>query len=223
MLRRHESCGIICVVAGATSSSTEYGMKVSIILAHPEKQSFNHAIAKTAMACLRQNGHTSYFHDLYHENFNPVLPAHEIPKEAATGHDLIRHCREAASAEGIIIVHPNWRGQPPAIMKGWIDRVLRPEVAYKFLEGDTGEGVPVGLLRAGVAVVSNTSNTAQEREERVFGDPLELLWKNCIFDLCGVDVFYRRMFSVVVTSMPDQKRLWLQEVRNTVDIYFPPR
>jgi hypothetical protein len=87
MLIRHESCGMVCAVA--TSFSTEYGMKISIILAHPEKQSFNHGIAKTDMARLRQNWHTSYFHDLYHENFNPMLPTREIPKDATTGHDLI--------------------------------------------------------------------------------------------------------------------------------------
>jgi NAD(P)H dehydrogenase (quinone) len=51
------------------------------------------------------------------------------------------HCREIADVDGII-VHPNWWGQPPAILKGWVDRVLRPGVAYRFLEGDAGEGVP---------------------------------------------------------------------------------
>jgi putative NADPH-quinone reductase len=53
------------------------------------------------------------------------------------------HCGEIARAEGIIIVHPNWWGQPPAIMKGWIDRVFRPGVAYRFTEDDKGDGVPI--------------------------------------------------------------------------------
>jgi len=54
------------------------------------------------------------------------------------------------------VVHPNWWGQPPAILKGWIDRILRPGVAYQFLEGDAGEGVPVGLLKAETALIFNT-------------------------------------------------------------------
>ena len=92
---------------------------------------------------------------------------------------------------------------------------------YKFLEGDGGEGVPVGLLKAGAAVVFNTANTPQQREQEVFGDPLQLLWKNCIFDLCGVKRFYRRMFTVIVTSTPDQRRRWLAHVEQIMNDYFP--
>jgi NAD(P)H dehydrogenase (quinone) len=131
------------------------------------------------------------------------------------------HCAEAASAEGFVIVHPNWWGQPPAILTGWIDRVFRPGVAYEFLEGDSGEGIPHGMLKAGAAIVLNTSNTPMEREMNVFGDPLETLWKDCIFGLCGVKQFYRKMFGVIVTSTPEQRRKWLKEVEETVDRYFP--
>ena len=94
-------------------------------------------------------------------------------------------------------------------------------MAYKFLEGDSGEGVPVGLLKAHTALVLNTANTPAYREQEVFGDPLELLWNNCIFDLCGVPNFHRQMFSVIVTSSPDQRREWLAEVAATVDRLFP--
>jgi len=47
-----------------------------------------------------------------------------------------------AIADGIVFVHPDWWGMPPAILKGWIDRVLRSGVTYQFLEGDDGEGIP---------------------------------------------------------------------------------
>lgn len=106
-------------------------------------------------------------------------------------------------------------------MKGWVDRVLRPGVAYEFLENDKGEGVPNGLLKAKSVMVFNTSNTGTEREKTVFGDPLEAIWKNCIFDLCGAPVFYRRMFNIVVTSSEEQRKGWLHEVRQTVDTYYP--
>ena len=135
--------------------------------------------------------------------------------------EIETHCGEISEAEGIVLVHPNWWGQPPAILKGWVDRVIRPGVAYEFLEDDKGEGVPRGLLKAESAVVFNTSNTETEREKNVFGDPLEAIWKNCIFDLCGVKNFYRRMFNIIVTSTEEQRKEWLQEVRQTVDKYFP--
>jgi putative NADPH-quinone reductase len=188
-------------------------VKISVILGHPSKGSFNHAIADAVIATLTDNGHYVLFHDLYAERFDPVLPTSEMLKNAEL-HPLIKkHCDEITTAEGIVIIHPNWWGQPPAIMKGWIDRVIRPGVAYEFLEGDSGEGVPCGLLRAKAAVLFNTSNTTEERERAVFGDPLEAIWKNCIFGLCGVPNVHRKAFSVVVTSTEMRRESWLQEVR----------
>jgi putative NADPH-quinone reductase len=110
---------------------------------------------------------------------------------------------------------------PPAILAGWVDRVVRPDVAYRFDEGDGGEGVPVGLLKAKHALILNTSNTPDERERNVFGDPLELIWKQCVFDLCGVRSVKRRMFNVVVTSTPDQRRQWLAEAAELTRELFP--
>jgi putative NADPH-quinone reductase len=86
---------------------------------------------------------------------------------------------------------------------------------------DSGEGIPKGLLRAKAAVVLSTSNTEPERERSVFGDPLETIWKNCVFGLCGVTIFYRRTFSVVITSTEAQRRQWLDEVRASIDTVFP--
>jgi putative NADPH-quinone reductase len=198
-------------------------MNISIILAHPHPGSFNHAIAIAAIATLRRNGHEIIFHDLCQEQFPPLLAATELQKNAKLDPVIARHCAEIASADGIVIIHPNWWGMPPAILKGWIDRVLRPEVAYRFVAGDQGEGVPVGLLKAKAAIVFNTANTPDEREQKVFGDPLETIWKNCVFDLCGVKNVHRRTFTVVITSTPQQRAQWLAEVRETVTRFFPGR
>jgi len=196
-------------------------MNISIILAHPDPASFNHAIAAEVAAVASANEHEVRLHDLYAEGFAPVLPAVETRREAQLPDQIERHCREIAEADGIVIVHPNWWGQPPAILKGWIDRVVRPGVAYQFDEGDNGEGVPRGLLKARMALVFNTSNTPVERERKVFGDPLETIWNNCVFAFCGVPGYYRRMFSVVVTSTAERRAEWLAEVRDAIRTYFP--
>ena len=196
-------------------------MQISVISAHPDSQSFNHAIAQAAIAELKQNGHQVFFHDLYAEEFDPILTTGEIQKEASVSTEIERQCIEISSVDGIIMVHPNWWGQPPAILKGWVDRVIRPGIAYRFADEDQGEGVPIGLLKAKAVCVFNTSNTTPEREARVFGDPLETLWKNCVFGLCGVKTFYRETFSVVVTSTMEQRQEWLAKVREVVQRYFP--
>jgi len=196
-------------------------MKISIILAHPNPGSFNHAIAINAADPLRRNGHEVVFHDLCQEQFPALLSAAELQKDAKLEPEVAKHCAEIVAADVIVIVHPNWWGMPPAILKGWIDRVLRMGIAYRFVANDKGEGVPQGLLRAKAAIVFNTANTPDDRERTVFGDPLETLWKRCVFNLCGVENVRRRTFSVVVTSTSEQRMQWLAEVREIVGAYFP--
>jgi len=196
-------------------------VNILVILAHPRPGSLNHAIARTAVETLQTAGHCVVFHDLFAEEFPSNISAEEILDDGPVPSVVQQHCKELSEADGIVVVHPNWWGQPPAILKGWVDRVVRPGVAYRFQETDSGEGVPIGLLRARTAVVFNTSNTAPEREQAVFGDPLEAIWKNCIFDLCGVKNFYRRMFCIVVTSSLEQRTTWLTEVQETVARQFP--
>ena len=198
-------------------------MRVSVILGHPSAGSFNHAIAGTVVDTLTGMGHQLWIHDLYAEKFDPVLPSAEIPRDAPLDPLVARHCEEIARADGIVVIHPNWWWQPPGILKGWIDRVLRPGVAYEFLDGDAGDGIPKGLLRAKAALVFNTANTPQAREQGIFGDPLEGLWRTCIFEFCGVPAFDRRMYSVVVTSTPEQRAAWLADVVDLVSQWFPPQ
>jgi len=197
-------------------------MNILIVLANPDPKSFCYAIAETVIKSLKTNNHIICFHDLYRERFDPILYKEEIPKDAdLTDPELNRHCQDIKAADGIVIIHPNWWGQPPAILTGWIDRVLRPGIAYKFIEGDNGEGVPQGLLKAKSAIVFNTSNTSEERETTIFKDPLETIWKNCIFDLCGIKAFQRRIYRIIVTSTEHQRKGWIEDAALLVDAAYP--
>ncbi len=197
-------------------------MSILLIVAHPTPGSFNHALAERAQSTLVNIGHTVLYHDLYAQGFDPLLPGPEIPRDGVLPAQIEAHCKDLASAEGIIIVHPNWWGMPPAILTGWVDRIVRPGVAYEFIEGDSGEGVPVGLLQAHTALIFNTSNTAKEREHAVFGDPLDRIWKDCIFGLCGISNVHRRMYETIITSSPAQRNAWLDDVTDVVTQYFSP-
>lgn len=196
-------------------------MKVSVILGHPYENSFNSAIAATVVGSLKRNGHTVMFHDLYLENFNPVIPKEELVSDQTRDPLVKLHQQEIRETDGIIIIHPNWWGQPPAILKGWVDRVLRENVAYTFPEGDNGGRLPTGLLKAKAGLVFNTSNTPEKREIEIFGDPLSRLWKDCIFDFCGISVFDRIMFRIVADSSRAEREEWLNQTRNMVNHYFP--
>lgn len=190
-------------------------MNVLIILGHPNEKSFNHAIASTCKIQLEANAHSVFFHDLYAERFNPVHHAENINSHINSEIDL--HCSHLKTCDAIIVIHPNWWGQPPAIIKGWIDRVFLPEVAYHFKQDDKGESIPVGLLKAKIALVINTSNSPTTSEN----DVLDSIWKKNVLNICGIKEVKRIHFGMVNQSDDAQRAKWLLEVKQLVNPLFP--
>ena len=190
-------------------------MRILVILGHQRPGSFNHAIADTVIEELKSLGHEAVFHDLYAEKFDAILPNEEIRSEDELDPVVRQHCEEALAADGFVVIHPNWWGMPPAILKGWIDRVFRQGTIYGF----SAAGV-TSKLAGKRALVFTTSNTPREDELRLYGDPLENLWKTCIFGLLGVEDFARRNFESIIMSTPEQRDGWLDDVRQMVHQRF---
>jgi NAD(P)H dehydrogenase (quinone) len=186
-------------------------MLALVVVANPNPDSFSHALARTAAQAVAARGFELASHDLHAERFDPVQPTGELLNVASDDDLVERHCADLRRADLILVFHPNWWGQPPAIMKGWIDRVFRLNTAYDYPEGVGPEGVPRGLLRARHALVINTSNTPAEREAAAFGDPLQVLWEKCVFGLCGVDSVVRRTYAPMASSTPGSRAHWLRE------------
>ena len=203
-------------------------MNISLILSHPRQNSFCHAIAATARTTVLAQGHIVVFHDLYAEGFHPLLTAEEsllITGEAShtrVSDDtlVVQHCAELQHAQGLVIVHPNWWGQPPAMLKGWIDRVIRPGVAYDITRGESGPML-VGRLQVQTAVIVTTSDAPQEVEQGQLGNTLDILWKQCILGTCGVPHIERSLCSGVATSTAKQRAAWLEDVRTLLQRSFP--
>jgi putative NADPH-quinone reductase len=196
-------------------------LQIMLILAHPNPKSFNHAIAENTMEALQNNGHAVIFHDLYQEKFDPLLFTEEIPGDAKLPAVIQKHCDEIASVDGIVIVHPNWWWSPPAILKGWIDRVFRAGVVYKFVDMPDGKAEEIGLLKGKKAILFNTADAPPEAVKQVFGDWLENYWRKIVFQHTGVtDVSYK-MFGPVLFSTLEMRQGWLQKVRSMVGLIFP--
>lgn len=114
-------------------------MKHAIILAHPKPTSFCASIAKTCARTLRSLGHTVVVRDLYGIDFDPRLQAGEIPVYTgyAPAADVIRERGKLAKADSFIFVYPFWFNAPPAILKGYVDRVFSMGFGYRPGSGGT--------------------------------------------------------------------------------------
>lgn len=187
-------------------------MKTSIILAHPKPGSFNHSLAETVRRTLTASGHTVFFHDLYQERFDPVLPPDEERlDEEKLPQDIQDYIAELRAVDGLVFVHPNWWGGPPAILRGWIDRVFRQNSVYNF----SPDGAVCHIGQKTVQVFS-TSNTPRDIELNVYGDPVEVFWKTVVFGLLGSKSFERRNFESIIVSTQEEREHWLNEAEAAV-------
>ncbi|MFD3607597.1 NAD(P)H-dependent oxidoreductase [Streptomyces atroolivaceus] len=189
--------------------------RTGVYLAHPRPGSFNHAVFDAVVQELRDRGSDVIAHDLCAEGFTPGLSADETETVRAASDSpdgqLSLHRAEVATLDAMVFIHPNWWGMPPAVLTGWVQRVLVPGVAYKLAASD---GEPEGLLEAGRALVLNTSDTPADREENEFGDPLDKIWSACVLPYVGVTDVRRVVFRTVTDSSDEARESWLREARD---------
>ncbi|MBV1865688.1 MAG: NAD(P)H-dependent oxidoreductase [Rhodobacteraceae bacterium] len=113
-------------------------MNILIVYAHPVPTSFNAAIFAVVKDALSKAGHNLRVVDLYAENFQPVLSREEreayIENTDLVISNVSEHVENLKWAEGLVFVFPTWYFGPPAILKGWLDRVWLPGVTFQPAE-----------------------------------------------------------------------------------------
>jgi putative NADPH-quinone reductase len=108
-------------------------MRVLVIYCHPRPDSFSAALRDAAVEGLMAYGHTIDLRDLYAEGFDPVLSTHQRGTyfdETENVRGLEEHVVALRGAQGIVLVYPTWWFGMPAMLKGWLDRVWLPGVAF---------------------------------------------------------------------------------------------
>ncbi|MEV6878523.1 NAD(P)H-dependent oxidoreductase [Amycolatopsis sp. NPDC051128] len=199
---------------------------VVVLLAHPRPGSFNHALAERVRETLTGAGFPVRFHDLYAEGFDPVLTAEEAYTSGGQAEEFLaaeadplvrRHRDELRDAGGLVAIHPNWWGKPPAILSGWLDRILVPGVAYRL---DDAGGAPESLLGLRRLLVVNTSDTTEERERTLFGDPLDAIWRRCLAPYLGEPEVRRLVLRVVADAGVQERAAWLDDTETEVRRLF---
>jgi NAD(P)H dehydrogenase (quinone) len=121
-------------------------MNILFIFCHPDPNSYGAALARAARQALEDNGHTVKFIDLYAEGFNPVLSLAEktnyLPNTAYNIELVKPHVDALQWAEGFVVYYPTWYYGPPAMLKGWLERVWLPGISFDIpkKKGDRAEG-----------------------------------------------------------------------------------
>lgn len=191
-------------------------MTILEVLCNPRPGSYTHALAAGARDALAGLGHEVLMHDLYKERFDPVMDPSELARGTSLDGPVQVYCSELASCDGLLVLHPDWWGQPPALLKGWIDRVFRQGVAYELEGEDYSEKSWKPLLNGKKGLVFCTSDADEKESPRT----LETLWVQSVLGRCGMQAACHVMREMRRTD-PAVRRAWQAFMVNTLGEWFP--
>ncbi len=183
-------------------------MRITIILCHPFERSYCHAIAQALVDGFRETGADASSHDLYAEAPDPVLTGAEIARRYSLDEQIQRYTDEIVRTDVLAVVHPDWWSAPPALLKGWLERVLRPGIAYDWQGEEFEEKRHVPLLtdtRLGIFVTT-------DRETDRPPEPIEGFWLD-VADYSGMELARYTVLADLRNSGHRQRRRWLAEAR----------
>jgi putative NADPH-quinone reductase len=113
-------------------------MRFLVLYAGPDQESFQASIHRCVVGALSDAGHVVDDCDLYAEHFQPAL----TQQERRAYHNVEENSKflpaeidRLLRSEGLVFVFPTWWYGMPAIMKGYIDRVWLPGVAFEVIDG----------------------------------------------------------------------------------------
>jgi NAD(P)H dehydrogenase (quinone) len=179
-----------------------------VVLAQPKREGFNRAVANAAAGAFAD--HQTEIIDLYREGFDPVMPAEELPRKFSFDEKTLHYQEAVRAADRLVFVHPDWWGGPPAIMKGFLDRVFRPGTAYGFHEADFRDADAPGLFSAKRADIFVTTDALPPKNGTAVTDwPPAAVWKYNVMEFCGVTDARVHVFWNLRGSTYAERKAWL--------------
>lgn len=180
-------------------------LDVLVVVAHPRRDSLGAALASAVVSAARGECARTTSHDLYADGFDPRLHGSELVGTAFADRLAERYAGELVTADAVIVVHPVWFFGPPAVLKGWVERVVREGVAFDV----DSKGAVTGRLRAREALVITTGN-AGDATEAALGDPVTRFWQDVVFSPAGVAATQRLALAPVRDSTAEGRADWLR-------------
>lgn len=178
-----------------------------VVLAHPLPESFAASAAKTVVETLEAKGHTVDLLDLYAEDFDPRLSAAERAAYMEPGYqptEVSGIVERLKAADGLVLVFPQWWFNLPAIMKGFIDRIFVPGVAFGHDKAG-GRIVPLMTNIRSFWVVTSTGSPWWV-VHLYMGNPVKRILKRGVAAFCAKGVDFRMLAIHDMDRATDEKR-----------------
>ncbi|AKJ95484.1 NAD(P)H dehydrogenase [Thioalkalivibrio versutus] len=184
-------------------------MKVLVILGHPRTDSLCGALAEAYSEGARAAGTEVQSLNLASLEFDPHVHT-PSPNQQPLEKDLEAARGLVEWADHLVFVYPTWWGTMPALLKGFLDRIMTPEFAFRSCEGGTGYE---GLLQGRSAQLITTMDTPPLIHRLVYRQPGANAMARATLGFCGVRPVRSLMFGSVRHSDEAQRKAWLQRAR----------
>jgi putative NADPH-quinone reductase len=159
-------------------------VKTLVVFAHPVTESFSAVVRDRAVAALEASGDDVDVLDLYAEGFDPYLDAEEWSPDTPSAEerpDLAPHVARLRRANHLVFIYPTWFGGPPAMLKGWLDRVWVAGVAFDKVPGSNRPRARLMHIRR-LTVITTYGST--RRVNVIEGEPGKRLIRRWLRVLC---------------------------------------
>jgi NAD(P)H dehydrogenase (quinone) len=189
---------------GSDPAAMSHPARHVVVLGHPSLGSFNHAVAERYCATIRECGQQVVLRDLYALDFDPRLHADKRPGQPSNrlSGDVAREIGMLREADAITLVYPLWFGMPPAIIKGYVDRVLGAALTPR----DITEEIPDSVLHGKrFATLSTSATTRPWLEEHGQWQALHQAFDLYLVSVFGMRDGGHRHFGAIVDGLAAER------------------
>ncbi len=179
--------------------------RILLVIGHPDSGRYTHALAERYATGARAAGADVEVLDLASLAFDPNLRTGDEPLEP----DLERASRSILAAHHLAFFFPMWWAGPPALLKGFVDRVFLPDFAYRY---PPGSSIPEGLLRGRSARVVVTMDSPGWYYRLARRRALHHAFSGGTLKFCGIGPI-RETTVTSLHALAEPKRLrWLERL-----------
>lgn len=189
-------------------------MSTLIVYCHPYDHSFNHAVLMAVQSNLENRRIPYEVIDLHRDGFQPAYDAEELRLfHSGQTHDPLveRYLSMVKQASSIVVIAPIWWNDVPAMLKGFIDKVMKEGEGLSHTVTRMGIHGCLTNLQHGYVLTTSTSPTLYFR--LFMGNGIKRVFVNGTLKQLGVGHRTWMYFGGVTTSTAQRRQRYLSRIR----------
>jgi NAD(P)H dehydrogenase (quinone) len=184
--------------------------RIMIVVGHPQSSSFCGGLAEAYRDGAESAGHEVKLFALANMKFDPILRSgfrqvQPLEPDLQAAYECMTAC------DHLVFVFPLWYGDMPALMKGFIERILQPDLIYRQ---NTESAMNWSIFSNKAARIIMTMGMPVSIYRFWYrGHALKLLTRN-ILNFIGIKPVRATLFGMVGTSKPEARERWVRQVQD---------